>query len=95
MPGRRAAAAALWFLLAFLVWNVRFDMGVRVAAGTYLDQRVRYLRGAGPRIEMSSSMRAGVRASARAATVIALPFLGVAAALGAAAVSRSSRVTPP
>jgi hypothetical protein len=83
---RRAGAAALWLLLAFLVWNVRFDLGVRTAASSYINQRALYLRGQGPRIEMAPAMRAGIRSSALAAAAVAAPaavvglWLGIAAA---------------
>jgi hypothetical protein len=84
MRDRRRLAAALWFLLAFLVWNVRFDLGVRVSASAYLHDRAVHLRGVGPRVEMASAMRAGVRDSARAATLWALPAAAVGVALLAA-----------
>lgn len=83
MRTRRAVAAALWFVLAFLVWNVRFDYGVRVRARTYLNDRALYLRGAGPGVEMASAMRAGIHDSAGAATLLSLPALGVALYLAA------------
>ncbi len=84
MRDRRILAAVLWFVLAFLVWNVRFDFGVRASARSYINQRALFLRGAGPRIEMASAMRAGIHDSAAAATVLALPF--------AAGVGSSSRL---
>jgi hypothetical protein len=75
---RRAVATLLWLLLAFLVWNVRFDQGVRLSATSYLSQRSAYLRGSAPKVEISSAMRAGVERSAKAATLAALPAAGVA-----------------
>lgn len=83
MRDPRLLAAALWCVLAILVWNVRFDESVRVTARAYLNQRTLYLRGEGPRIELASAMRDGIRDSARAATLIALPLAGVAAWLAA------------
>ncbi|MBK5297687.1 MAG: hypothetical protein JJE40_11055 [Vicinamibacteria bacterium] len=83
MRDRRVLAAALWLVLAFLVWNVRFDYGVRISARSYLTHRALYLRAAEPSIEMASAMRAGIRDSARAATVIALPLAGLAVWLAA------------
>ncbi len=83
MRDRRVLAAALWLVLAFLVWNVRFDSGVRASARSYVNQRALFLRGAGPPIEMASAMRAGIHDSAAAATVLALPFTGVAVVLAA------------
>ena len=88
MRDRRILAAALWLVLAFLVWNVRFDYGVRASARSYVNQRALFLRGAGPRIEMASAMRAGIHDSAAAATVVALPFTGVAVVLAATRVRR-------
>ena len=81
MRRRRAWAAGLWLVLAFLVWNVRFDYGVRTAASAYINARALYLRGTGPRVEMSAAMRAGVQASARAATLVASPALLVSLCL--------------
>jgi hypothetical protein len=93
MRDRRTLAAALWLVLAFLVWNVRFDYGVRASARSYLMQRALFLRGAGPRIEMASSMRAGIHDSAAAATVLALPFAGVAVVLAATRLRRFKGMT--
>ena len=81
MRDRRVLAAILWLVLALLVWNVRFDEGVRRSARSYLNHRAFYLRGAGPPIEMASAMRAGIHDSAVAATLFALPFSGLALAL--------------
>jgi hypothetical protein len=93
MRNRQVVAAALWFVLAFLVWNVRFDYGVRVSARLYLNHRALYLRGAAPRVEMASSMRAGIGESARAATLVALPFSGVALWLAATRLRGFGRIT--
>jgi len=93
MRDRRVLAAILWLVLAFLVWNVRFDEGVRRSARSYLSHRALYLRGAGPPIEMASAMRAGIHDSAVAATVFALPFGGVALALVVARRRRSKQVS--
>lgn len=93
MRDRRILAAALWFVLAFLVWNVRFDHGVRISARKYLSHRALYLRGAGPRVEMASAMRTGIRDSARAATLLALPLAGVAVWLVASRRTRLARRT--
>ena len=93
MRDRRILAAALWLVLAFLVWNVRFDYGVRASARSYVNQRALFLRGAGPRIEMASAMRAGIHDSAAAATVFALPFTGVAVVLAATRVRRFKRIS--
>jgi hypothetical protein len=81
MTPRRLLAAALWALLAFLVWNVRFDLGVRQSATRYLVARGAYLHGNGPRVEMAPAMRAGVAGSVRAATLVATPPLLVAIVL--------------
>jgi hypothetical protein len=89
MTRRRLLAAALWALLAFLVWNVRFDMGVRQSATDYLIARRAYLAGTAPRVEMAPAMRAGVAESVTAATLAATPFLLVALALGALRLNHS------
>ena len=93
MRGRRIVATALWFILAFLVWNVRFDYGVRVGARSYLNQRALYLRGAAPRVEMASVMRAGFRDIAVSAAALAIPFTCVALALSASRVRRGNQTT--
>ena len=92
MRDRRILAAVLWFVLAFLVWNVRFDFGVRVSARSYLNQRALYLRGAGPRIEMASAMRAGIHDSALPRPSLAMPFTGVALALAATRLRRNKTI---
>ena len=74
-------AAVLWAVLAFLVWNVRFDIGVRRSATRYLVARAAYLQGKGHRVEMAPAMRDGVAESARAAALIATPVLIVPMAL--------------
>jgi hypothetical protein len=84
MRRRAWTAAGLWLLLAFLIWNVRFDHGVRTAASSYIDSRVKFLRGQGHRIEMASAMREGIRSSARAATIVSLPALAIAISVAAA-----------
>lgn len=89
MRRRRLLAAGLWALLAFLIWNVRFDLGVRQAATRYLVARGLYLQGLGPRVEMAPHMRAGVAGAVRDATLVGLPAAGVA--LWLAASGRSSR----
>lgn len=89
MRRRRLLAAGLWALLAFLIWNVRFDLGVRQAAARYLVARGLYLQDRGPRVEMAPHMRAGVAGAARAATLVALPAAGVAVWLAAS--GRASR----
>lgn len=94
MRDRRLLAAALWLLLAFLVWNVRFDVGVRVSASAYLRARAMYVRGAGPRVEMASAMRAGARDSARAATMWALPAAAVGVALLVTRLRRFQGISP-
>ena len=93
MRDRRIVAAALWFVLAFLVWNIRFDDGVRASARSYLGHRALYLRGAAPRVEIASAMRAGTAESARAATLLALPFAGVAVWLAATRLRGFGRIT--
>ena len=78
MRRRRRIAAGLWALLAFLIWNVRFDVGVRQSATRYLVARGLYLQDRGPQVEMAPVMREGVAEAARAATLLALPAAGLA-----------------
>jgi hypothetical protein len=81
-PWRRAlVAAVLWIILAFCIWNVRFDWGIRVAASEYLNARFAYEQGRGPRVELAESMDRAIEDSRRAATLLALPAVGVAVGL--------------
>ena len=57
---RALVAAVLWMVLAFCIWNVRFDWGVRVCASQYLNDRVAYLQGRGARVELADAMDRGV-----------------------------------
>ena len=94
MNRRRLLAAALWALLAFLVWNVRFDLGVRQSATRYLVARGAYLQGKGARIEMAPAMREGIGESAKAATLVAAPALLVAIVIGAGVRGANPRRRP-
>ena len=93
--GRRRAfiAAGLWFLLAFCVWNVRFDWGVRVGASQYLQARDAYLHGRGPKIELAGTMHGDVDASAWYPTMIAMPaiIVGIVLTFVAARANRHTR----
>jgi hypothetical protein len=66
-------AASLWLVLAFLVWNVCFDYGVRMSQFRFLAARTTFLRGAGPRVEMADAMASGITAAARRATLCSAP----------------------
>jgi hypothetical protein len=81
-PRRRAlVAAVLWLVLAFCIWNVRFDWGVRLCAFQYLEQRSSYLDRHGPPIELAEWMDRGIADSARGATMLAAPAVGIAVGL--------------
>ncbi len=78
-PRRRAlVAAVLWLVLAFCIWNVRFDWGVRISASQYLKARGAYLDHRGPCVELAQSMDKGIADSMRRATLLAAPAAGVA-----------------
>ena len=81
-PSRRRlttiVAASLWLVLAFLVWNVCFDYGVRMAQFRFLGARSAYLRGKGPRVEMADTMSQGIGQSAWRATLASAPCAAVA-----------------
>jgi hypothetical protein len=88
-PRRRSlVAAVLWLILAFCIWNILFDWGVRVCASQYLNARSIYLHGHGPRVELAESMDRGITNSARSATILAAPLAGVAFGLIAYAARR-------
>ena len=80
-PSRRRlttiVAASLWLVLAFLVWNVCFDDGVRMAQFRFLGARTAFLRGTGPRVEMADTMSQGIGESAWRATLACAPCAAV------------------
>jgi hypothetical protein len=80
-PSRRRlttiVAASLWLVLAFLVWNVCFDYGVRMAQFRFLGARTAFLRGTGPRVEMADTMSQGIGQSAWWATLACAPCAAV------------------
>jgi len=86
-PARRRlttiVAASLWLVLAFLVWNVCFDYGVRMSQFRFLAARTAFLRGTGPRVEMANTMSQGIGQSAWSATIACAPCaaVGIAVAL--------------
>ena len=70
-------AASLWLVLAFLIWNVCFDYGVRIAQYHFLAARTAFLRGTGPRVEMADAMAQGIGQSARWASLACAPCVAV------------------
>jgi hypothetical protein len=88
-PRRALVAGVLWLVLAFCIWNVRFDWGVRVCASRYLDSRSAYLNHRGQRVELAQSMDEGVADSMRSATILAAPEVGLAVGLIVYAARRS------
>ena len=91
-PWRRAlVAAVLWLVLAFCIWNVRFDWGIRVAASEYLNARFAYEQGRGPRVELAAWMDRAIADSGQAATLLASPALGIAFGLTAYGLRRRGR----
>jgi hypothetical protein len=80
-PSRRRlttiVAASLWLVLAFLVWNVCFDYGVRMTQFRFLEARTAFLRGTGPRVEMADAMSQGIGQSAWSATLACAPCAAV------------------
>jgi len=87
-PARRRlttiVAASLWLVLAFLVWNVCFDYGVRMAQFRFLEARTAFLRGRGPRVEMADAMSQGIGQSAWRATFACAPCAAVGMAVALA-----------
>jgi hypothetical protein len=84
--GRARLAAALWLLLAFLVWNDRFDHDIRVAARRYLAAQHQHVLGRAPFLPINAAMRPAAGSAALDATgwgaLVAVP--GVAAVIWAA-----------
>jgi hypothetical protein len=77
---RPRLAAALWLVLAFLVWHDRFDHGIRTAARHYLADQHAYVLGCAPFIPINAVMRPAASAAALDATrwsaLIAVSGLG-------------------
>jgi hypothetical protein len=91
-PRRRAlVAAVLWLVLAFCIWNVRFDWGVRIAVFRYLEARSAYLERHGPCVELAPWMSQAIADSSRSATILAAPAVGIALGLIVDAARRSRR----
>ena len=84
-PARRRLttiiAASLWLVLAFLVWNVCFDYGIRMSQFRFLEARTAFLRGRGPRVEMADAMARGVSRSAHQADLACAPCVAVGIAI--------------
>jgi hypothetical protein len=84
---RARLAAALWLVLAFIVWHVRFDHGIDTAARTYLFTQHQYVLGRAPRVTIDAAMRPAASAAALDAT----KWSAVIAVSGAAAVAWAAR----
>jgi hypothetical protein len=67
-PKRARLAAALWLLLAFLVWHDRFDDGIRTAARRYLATQHEHVLGRAAFIPINAAMRPAASTAALAAT---------------------------
>jgi hypothetical protein len=84
---RARLAAALWLVLAFLVWHDRFDHGIRTAARRYLAAQHAYVLGRAPFIPINAAMRPAASAAALDAT----RWSAVIAVSGLAAVTWAAR----
>jgi amino acid transporter len=81
-------AVALWFLLAIVVFNVRFDWQVRAANYAFVrSQVVRHQQGQ-PTLTINDAFRPMVSAAAREAAL----WFAVIAAAGAAASLAAARI---
>jgi hypothetical protein len=67
-------ALGLWLLLAFVLWNARFDHGIRVASSSYIYREQLHLEGRGPAVTIAEVMRPAPAAAARSATLWSLSF---------------------
>jgi len=98
-PSRRRlttiVAASLWLVLAFLVWNVCFDYGVRMAQFRFLGARSAYLRGKGPRVEMADAMAQGITRSAYRADLACTPCVLVGLGITWTAISNGRTKVRP
>jgi len=87
--GRARLAAALWLLLAFLVWHDRFDYHIRTAARRYLAAQHQHVLGRAPFLPIDTAMGPAATAAARDATA----WSATIAVAGLAAVAWAAR--PP
>ena len=85
--GRVRLAAALWLVLAFLVWHDVFDHGIRTAARRYLAAQHAYVLGRAPFIPINAAMRRAASAAALDAT----RWSALIAVCGLAAVTWAAR----
>jgi hypothetical protein len=85
-PDRARLAAALWLLLAFLVWHDRFDHEIRTAARRYLAAQHQYVLGRAPFVPINATMGPAASSAALDATAWSalVAVIGLAAVTGAA-----------
>jgi hypothetical protein len=84
---RARLAAALWLLLAFLVWHDRFDHHIRLAARRYLAAQHQHVLRRAPFIASDAVMR---RAASEAA-IDATRWSALVAVIGLSAVVWAAR----
>jgi hypothetical protein len=88
-------ALALWFVLAFAVWNVVFDRLVVVAGRQYVHSAVAADSGQRPPVLINDWMRPAIARAARLATVAGVAVLaGGVAAIGIVARRRRPEELP-
>ena len=68
-------ALALWFALAFVVWNAVFDRVLVVAGRQYVSAAARAARGAGPYLRVDDWMRPAERRALWLASVAGVMIL--------------------
>ena len=86
------AAMALWFVLAVVVFNVRFDWQARIANHAFVgSQTLRHKQGL-PTLTINDAFRPKVTAAAQEAAIWFAAFagFGIAATLIAARVDKTS-----
>ena len=84
---RARLAAALWLVFAVVVWHVRFDRAIEMAACTYLFTQHQYVLGRAPAVAINAAMRPAAAAAALDAT----KWSAVIAVSGVAAVAWAAR----
>lgn len=85
---RAQLAMALWFLLAIVVFNVRFDWRTRMAGFQFVSAQVARQHDGTPLLSINDGFRPMVRDAARDAAV----WLIVIATFGAVAVVAAGRI---
>ena len=90
LPRRAQVAIGVWWLLAIVVFNVRFDWQTRVANYAFVRSQVARQAQGLPVLTINDGFRPMVRAAAREAAVWLVVIAAAGSAATAVAASRES-----